>query len=97
MDINIFSAVGILILAVAMFVFLAVVLFSANKIRSRMGGSPLENIERGVEASMGGEEEENKAKPSYGSQECYNDCVKRSLYYTEKQYPSCEDACGLRA
>ena len=97
MDINIFSAVGILILAIAMFVFLAVVLFSANRIRSRMGGSPLEKIERGVEASMGGEEAENKAKLSYGPEECYNDCVKSSRWYSEKQYPSCEDACGLRA
>lgn len=96
MDINIFSAMGILILAIAMFVFLAVVLFAANRIRSRMGGSPLENIERGVEESMGDGEAENKPKPSYGPEECYNDCVKTSLYYTEKQYPSCEDACGIR-
>lgn len=97
MDIDILSAVGIVILAITGFMFLAIALFAANRIRSRIGGSPLEKIEGGVEESMSGEEAEGKAKPAYGPDECYSDCVKSSHWYSDKQYPSCAEACGLRA
>ena len=96
MDINILNIVGILILAITMFMFLATVLFAANRIRSRMGGSPPENIERGVEEATGDEGADGESKPSYGAEECYRDCVKSSNLYSPKQYPSCEETCGLR-
>ena len=97
MDANILNAVGIIILAITGFMFLAIALFAANRIRSRIGGSPLEKIESGVEESTGGKEAAGKPEPSYGAEECYRDCVKSSHWYSEKQYPSCQEVCGLRA
>jgi len=97
MDANILNAVGIIILAITGFMFLAIALFAASRIRSRIGGSPLERMEGGVEESMGGKDTAAKPEPSYGAEDCYRDCVKSSHWYSEKQYPSCEEACGLRA
>ncbi len=97
MDINLLNIVGIVILAITGFMFLAIALFAANKIRSRIGGSPMEKIERGVEEAMGEEEASGKPKPSYGAEDCYRDCVKSSVWYPAKQYPSCEEICGLQA
>jgi hypothetical protein len=96
MDYNILNIVGILILAVTTFMFLAIVLFAANRIRYRMGGSPLEKIERGVEQSMGGEEAGGReSNHPYGAEDCYRDCVKSSYLVSPKQYPSCQEICGL--
>jgi len=97
MDANILNAVGIIILAITGFMFLAIALYAASRIRSRFGGSPLGKIESGVEESMGGKGAADKPVPSYAAEDCYRDCVKSSHWYSEKQYPSCEEACGLRA
>ncbi|MBI4964101.1 MAG: hypothetical protein HY913_12550 [Desulfomonile tiedjei] len=97
MDINILNIVGILILAITGFMFLAIALFAANRIRAHIAGSPLEKIERGVEGSMESGEGEAKSESSYGPEQCYRDCVKSSHWFPEKQYPSCEEVCGLRA
>jgi hypothetical protein len=96
MDFNILNIVGILILAVTMFMFLAIVLFAANRIRSRMGGSPLEKIERGADESMGSERAGGgESNHPYGAEDCYSDCVKSSYLVSPKQYPSCQEICGL--
>jgi hypothetical protein len=95
MDYNILNIVGILILAVTTFMFLAIVLFAANRIRYRMGGSPLEKIERRVQEATGGEETGGESKPAYGAEDCYRDCVKSSYLVSPKQYPSCQEICGL--
>ena len=86
MDVNIFTIIGLISLIVVGFFLIGAVLFGIEKLieRSRaMRRGPIGPTEISGQAA-------------YGPEECYRDCTRTSDYpYSEREYPSCAEACGL--
>jgi hypothetical protein len=87
MEGNIFTITGIVLLIIAGFFVTAAVLYGIERL-----------IERSRSLSRGDRSEQevsSRRTETYGPEECYRDCAKGTYPYSERQYPSCAEACGL--
>jgi hypothetical protein len=87
MDANIFTITGLVLLIVAGFFVTASVLYGIERLIDRS-----RSLSRGDRRQ---EEASIRGPATYGPDECYRDCVKGTYPYSEGQYPSCTEACGL--
>lgn len=87
MDVNIFTITGLIFLIVVGFFVIGAVLFGIEKLIERRRAMR-RDLTRS--SAISGEE-----AGTYGPEECYRDCTRTSYPYSEREYPSCAEACGL--